>query len=116
VSEWSDTLGALRRTFVEEASGRLDRMERLLDALDDLPRDVGALRELERHFHSLGGAGGAFGFAEVTDSGRRGEEATGRRLAEGGCPSADDLAAWRGVVVETRAAVAGAAAAPAGEG
>ena len=106
MEDWSDAVAELGRAFVVNARERLDRMEQLLDALAALPADTEALRELMRHFHGLGGSGGAFGFASVTVVGRQGEQETGRRLADGGPPSAPEVASWRDLVAAARAALA----------
>ena len=80
----TDPMQELRRRFVERCRGDLKR----LDAAQEGESDASVLEDLA---HSLAGAGGTFGFPEVSEAAARLDD----RFAAGQTPPPDEVAALR---------------------
>ena len=98
MESWDDAVAELRAEYLREAAGRLEEIDRLLDALSRDATDEASFRELLRRFHGFAGSGTTYGFPRVTQLGREGEStcmAAGRRAA--GEPTPQELAGWEKV-------------------
>ena len=70
-------LTSLRREFVANPRERLAEMSELVESLTTNP-EPGQLADLGRHFHSLAGLGGTYGFPIVTSLSFEAEEVCNR--------------------------------------
>ncbi|MEO8431260.1 MAG: response regulator [Acidobacteriota bacterium] len=102
----AEILEGFRRDFVTGAAGRLTEMEAEIERA--AAGEAGdPVRRLGRHFHGLSGAGGTYGFPEVSDLASRGEASCGAVMSAGGPPPASRRAEWRGLVASIREALDG---------
>ncbi len=66
-------LGELRLEFLRRLPERFDAAQAAVDSLACVPAPPEALRTAYRHFHSLAGSGGTYGFDALSRLARLGE-------------------------------------------
>jgi diguanylate cyclase (GGDEF)-like protein len=93
-SSWQDTLRRLRTDFLKGAISRLEDMQAALGRLREQPQGHEPLRLLQRGFHGFSGAGGTYGFPEISRLGREGAEDIAETARVRGLASTEDLARW----------------------
>jgi hypothetical protein len=98
-------LNVLRAEFVGRAEQRLERARQLLERLAQAATDRAALGGLLRVFHSFASKGGLFGFWQLIEAGRRGEEVCAALLERDADPEPADLAAWRELALQVAIAL-----------
>ncbi len=100
-AELSDQLAGLRRQFARGLPKRFDAIATALDACRTDPSHETPLRALMTVLHSLGGAAGIFGFAELGNQAKQAELRvsdwirSGNGDAQGLAQLATQLDAWR---------------------
>jgi diguanylate cyclase (GGDEF)-like protein len=109
---FADTLLEFRREFLSGAFERLAEMEALVGRMAG-PSFEESLRKLGHHLHGLAGAGGTYGFPEVSAIASAGEEACAAALASRSKPGERELAEWSRRIRSIRAALRGPDAADA---
>lgn len=102
----ADTLLEFRREFLSGAFERLSEMEALVGRMAG-PSFESSLRRLGHDLHGLAGAGGTYGFPEVSALASAGEEACAAALASGSNPGERELAEWGRLIRSIRAALRG---------
>jgi diguanylate cyclase (GGDEF)-like protein len=110
MQSWDDAIAELRGEYMREAAGRVEAIDRLLDALARQPDDEAALRDLLRRFHGFAGSGTTYGLPQVTALGLEGERECAALLARRAVLTAKDLHHWHALLGQLRAALDGAAA------
>jgi len=105
----ADTLLEFRREFLSRAFERLAEMETLVGRMAG-PSFAEPLRQLGHHLHGLAGAGGTYGFPEVSALASAGEAAFAIALGTGAKPGEEALAEWNRLIRSIRAALSGSEA------
>ena len=113
MESWDDAVAELRAEYLREAAGRLEEIDRLLDALSRDGADEPSFRELLRRFHGFAGSGTTYGLPQITALGLEGERECAALLARAEAPTSKDLHHWHALLGQLRAALNGAGA-PAG--
>ena len=108
MESWDDALAELRAEYLREAAGRLEEIDRLLEALSRDGTDEGAFRDLLRRFHGFAGSGTTYGLPQITALGLEGERECAALLATGTPPTGKELHHWHGLLGQLRAALHGA--------
>src|SRR5439155_21424890 len=108
VESWDDAVAELRAEYLREAPGRLEEIDRLLDALSRDVADESSFRELLRRFHGFAGSGTTYGLPQITALGLEGERECAALLARAEAPTSKDLHHWHALRGQLRAALEGA--------
>jgi diguanylate cyclase (GGDEF)-like protein len=95
VTQWEEELGELRVEFVRGSSERLARLNRALDLLRSAPADRAHIQDVRKEFHGFSGAGGTFGFPDVSELGNEGERACDALLDAARPAAPEDLGRCR---------------------
>jgi diguanylate cyclase (GGDEF)-like protein len=99
---FEEALRGLRERFVRGSVDRLERIAQLLDLLEKVPADAGALRDLMIQFHGFAGAGSTYGFPGVSTVGQEGELLCDALSKEKQAPQPRDLDRWRSLAQSLR--------------
>src|SRR3954462_14202624 len=98
MSDWDETFKKLQVKFVKLTGQRLKDMEKLIKRLEQVPPPEGnELGELQRHFHSLKGAGQSYGFPGITRKCKEAQDECQQLLDQRTKPSQTDIAHWRDI-------------------
>jgi diguanylate cyclase (GGDEF)-like protein len=111
---WEDEFRELAEEFLRSGSERLCQLDEAVRALTASPGDVRPLQELRRHFHRLVGAGATYGFPELSDVARAGEDLCLRAESGGELVCRALLPEWIALVARLRDGFATAGRAPSG--
>lgn len=103
MSDWDDTFRQLQIKFVKLSEQRLKDMEKLIKRLEQVPPPAGhELAELQRHFHSLKGAGQSYGFPGITKKCKEAQDECQQMLERKVQPSQTELDHWRDILVAVK--------------
>ncbi|MFQ5692898.1 MAG: Hpt domain-containing protein [Nitrospinota bacterium] len=78
------TLERLRERYFQSVREKLEALELWLQSAQREAERAEALRELLRTFHSLAGSGATYGFPQISQAGRRGEDYVKECIDTGG--------------------------------
>lgn len=104
----AEALRQLRLEYLQDAPLRVSELWALLERVER--GENRALDELRRALHKLAGSGGSYGFPDISDASRAGEQGVQRLLASGSDVSASDVDALRAMIQEVVRAFAAASA------
>lgn len=103
----AEALRQLRLEYLKDAPLRVSELWALLERVER--GENRALDELRKALHKLAGSGGSYGFPDISDTSRAGEQEVQRLLASGTvCTS--DVDALRALIQEVERAFATASA------
>lgn len=71
---WQQAFAQMKEQFMVKAMQRLEQIDTLIGALDQIPSDLDVMRQVMRHFHWLAGSGGTYDMPTITDVGGYGEK------------------------------------------
>ena len=71
---WQQTFAHMKSQYIVKSIQRLEQIDTLIAALDQLPSDLDVMRQVMRHFHWLAGSGGIYDMPTITDVGGHGEK------------------------------------------
>lgn len=71
---WQQAFAQMKEQFMVKAMQRLEQIDTLITALDQIPSDLDVMRQVMRHFHWLAGSGGTYDMPTMTDVGGYGEK------------------------------------------
>jgi diguanylate cyclase (GGDEF)-like protein len=71
---WQQAFAQMKEQFMVKSMQRLEQIDTLIGALDQIPSDLDVMRQVMRHFHWLAGSGGTYDMPTITDVGGYGEK------------------------------------------
>ncbi len=71
---WQQTFAHMKSQYMVKSIQRLEQIDTLIAALDQIPSDLDVMRQVMRHFHWLAGSGGIYDMPTITDVGGHGEK------------------------------------------
>lgn len=71
---WQQAFAQMKDQFMVKSMQRLEQIDTLIGALDQIPSDLDVMRQVMRHFHWLAGSGGTYDMPTITDVGGYGEK------------------------------------------
>ncbi len=57
---WQQAFAQMKDQFMVKSMQRLEQIDTLIGALDQIPSDLDVMRQVMRHFHWLAGSGGTY--------------------------------------------------------
>lgn len=71
---WNQSFAQMKAQYIIKSTQRLEQIDTLIAALEQMPSDIDVMRQVLRHFHWLAGSGGIYDLPTITDVGCHGEK------------------------------------------